>query len=319
MNIEELRENLQYHVDNVDDIGITVYVLLKNDDSFTPKKLDIKAASLPELKVMFIQSLKENIINEDELSVLNLSSSDERLNTIYLYDLEVPEELAVMETILASDDHALFNIAEDDISLVKAFLIEIGDNENQAVLYKTLAPVNIFGRSSFFLKKSEERFEKINDEFLRISGGFQLMRLNDKLFVLDLKTIEKFFGFHDVIVREASIGLDAVEAINILENPETLRELVSDVKYARRFTKVAKSSPVLKLGISNDRIINFCKTYPGLAGRFRFNTNEEKLQLDTQVSKDLFIKLLMDDFLTSELTEYHYSSEAKDSVDVVTE
>jgi hypothetical protein len=41
--------------------------------------------------------------------------------------------------------------------------------------------------------------------------------------------------------------------------------------------------------------------------------------LDTKVSKDLFINLLMDNFLTSELTKFHYASIAKDSVENETE
>jgi len=317
MTAEELKENLSYYSSNIDEIGITVYVLLKNDNNYLPKKLDITASDLPSLQKVFIKSIEENIINKEELNVLNLSSSDERINVIYKYDIEVPEELSAMETILESDNHALFNIETDDIKNVRAFLIEIGNEENQIVLYKTLATVNVFSRSSFFLKKSNERFEKINEEFLRISAGFQLMKVNDHLFVLDLKTIERFFGFHDVIVREATAGLEAIENMQILENPETLRELIEDVKYARRFTKVARSSPVIGSNISNDRIINFCKNHPALINKMRFNSEENKLQLDTNVSKDLFIKLLMDDFLTSELTEFHYTSEAKDSADSI--
>ena len=103
----------------------------------------------------------------------------------------------------------------------------------------------------------------------------------------------------------------------MIANPEVLHELLDDVKYARRFTKVAKASPVLKAGVPNANIISFCKTFPRLAGKIRFNDDEDKIFLDTKVSKDLFIKLLMDDFLTSELTNFHYASLAKDSVDVV--
>ncbi len=319
MTAEELKENLSYYSNNIEEIGISVYVLLKNDDNYIPKKLDITASDLPSLQEVFIKSIEETIIDKDELTVLNLSSSDERINVIYKYDIEVPEELSAMETVLESDNHTLFNIETDDIKNVRAFLIEIGNEENQIVLYKTLASVNVFGRSSFFLKKSNERFEKINEEFLRISGSFQLMKVNDHLFVLDLKTIERFFGFHDVIVREATAGLEAIENMQILENPETLRELIEDVKYARRFTKVARSSPVIGSNISNDRIINFCKNHPALINKMRFNSEEDKLQLDTNVSKDLFIKLLMDDFLTSELTDFHYTSEAKDSADSIEE
>jgi hypothetical protein len=314
MNEQELRDELQVFYDNFDEIGVSIYAILKNTDN-APVKIDIENTALEGLKTLFIDSIKKTITDREELRVLNLSTSDERLDAIYLYDVDMPEELSSINTILASDDLPLMNISDTNISDIKALLIEIGNNIGQIVLYKTLAPVNIYGRSSFFLKKSQTRLEQINDEFLRITPNFQLMRVKDSLFVLDLKAIEKSFGFDEVIKREASLGISAIEATMLVENSDVLRELLDDIKYARRFTKVAKASPVLKAQIPNQDIINFCKTFIKLAGKIRFNQTEDKILLDTKVSKDLFIKVLMDDFLTSELTKFHYESVAKDSLD----
>lgn len=319
MNADELNAALQVFYDNYDEIGISVYAILKDQNCSTPQKIDIEADSLKELKKLFIQSLKECITDKQDLSVLNLSTSDERVDAIYVYDLELPEELLSMESVLTSDDLPLLNLSDSKLSGIKALLIEIGNNIGQMVLYKSMAPVNIFGRASFFLKKSNHRLEKIDDEFLRISTGFQLLRINDKLLVIDLSAIERSFGFHEIITKEAALGIASIETMELVENPDTLHELLDDVKYARRFTKVAKSSPVMRAGVANSSIISFCKTFPNLAGKIRFNDTEDKIVLDTKVSKDLFIKLLMDDFLTSELTHYHYESVAKDSVEVVTE
>ena len=247
--------------------------------------------------------------------MLNLSTSDERADAIYVYDIEQPPELLAMEAVLEVDDFPLLNLADDDLSNIKALLIELGNNVGQIVLYKSMAPVNIFGRASFFLKKSNHRLEQIDDEFLRVSAGFQLMRINGELLVIDLSAIERSFGFHEIITREAAAGIVSIEGMGLIQNPEVLHELLADVKYARRFTKVAKSSPVMEAGISNTSIINFCKTFPKLVGKIRFNNDEDQIVLDTKVSKDLFIKLLMDDFLTSELTNFHYESVAKDSAE----
>lgn len=315
MNADELKLALQPYYDNHEEIGVTVYAILKDPEIPGPKKLDIEADASNGLKELFLQSLRDCITNQDDLSVLNLSTSDERVDAIYVYDIELPEELTAMESVIAADDHPLLDLNDAALSGIKALLIEIGNNIGQIVLYKTMAPINIFGRASFFLKKSQHRLEQIDEEFLRVSAGFQLLRINGELLVIDLGALEKNFGFHDVIKREAALGIKSIEEIALLDNPEVLHELLDDVKYARRFTKIARSSPVLRAGVPNDSIINFCKNFPNLSGRIRFNEAEDKIILDTQVSKDLFIKLLMDDFLTSELTQYHYTSVAKDSVD----
>lgn len=317
MNKEELNNKLEYFSNNIEQIGATVYVVLKNEDS--PKKLDIRGEDLPSIRAMFVSSLHESIVSDDNIQVVPLSTSDERVNVLYEYDIEVPERLQCLQSILESDDQETFDLENDEINEVSALIIELGDEQNQVVLYKTMAQVNIYGRSSFFLKKSVQRFEELKEEFFRISPNFQFLRIDNSLLVIDLKTLEKSFGFHEVIEREALIGVEAVEQIELLENPETLHELIDDVTTARKLTKIAKASPVIRANIDNRSIIAFCKSFPSLKGRIRFNAAGDKIQLDTKVSKNLFIQLLMDDFLTSELTSFHYTSLAKDEADEMPE
>ncbi len=312
MNKEELNTNLNHFIENSSDTGITVYVVIKNQEK--PKKLDIKQQDLPALKKIFLKQLKDEIVADDELSILKLSSSDERKKALYEYDLEIPPELTSLNDVNTNDGHELFNFQNDKINDITALLIEIGNHENQLVLYKTMAQINIYGRTSFFLKKSNQRFEQINEDFFRISSNFQLLQISNSLIVVDLSTIEKFFGFHTVIKKEAEAGIKAVEKIELLKNPDTLKELVDDISFARKLTKISKASPVLEAKVPNSKIIEFCKTFPKLKGKIKFNSDESKIQLDTKISKNLFVKILMDDFLTSELTNYHYNSLAKDSV-----
>lgn len=314
MTADELRVALENFFENKDGMGVCVYALMRGDDP-GPFRLDVEAGAENGLRDLFLQNLKDEVCGKEELSLLSLSSADERINAIYIYDLDIPDELATLEQVTSQDNLPLLDLNANSLSSIKALLIEIGNESEQLVLYKTMAPVNVFGRSSFFLKKHESRLEKLNDEFLRISPGFQMMRVGGKLLVLKLEVLEQSFGFHDVIRREARLGVDSIVSSGILVNPEVLNEIIDDVKYARRLTKVSKASPVLMANISGDVIVQFCKNFPGLAKRIRFNEEENKIILDTKVSKDLFIKVLMDDFLTSELTKFHYASVAKDALE----
>jgi len=309
----ELNDELEFFNDNFDEIGVSIYAMLKNQE--TPVKLDIEGEALVGLKTLFLNNVQKTIIDNEELSILNLSTSDERVDAVYLYDIGIPDELACINDVINTDDLLLMNISDTSLLDVQALLIEIGNNESQMVLYKTMASINIYGRANFFLKKSKTRLTQIDDEFLRVSPNFQLMKVNEKLFVIDLKSLEKNFGFHEVIKKEATLGVAAIEDMLLVENTDVLHELIDDIKYARKFTKVGKSSPVIRASIPNQNIINFCKIFPKLAGKIRFNQDEDKILLDTKVSKDLFLKVLMDDFLTSELTKFHYESAAKDGVD----
>lgn len=316
MNLEDLKKSLRFYYNEYENIGISVYAVLKDSEDNNPVKLDIKKEALNDLKGVFIESLKNKISDKEEISLLNISSSDDRTNAIYIYDLDLPSNLSLIERVTERDDLPLLNLKDRSLRSIRALIIEIGNSEKQMVLYKTMANINIFNRSSFFLIKAKTRLERLEDDFLRISSGFQMLRIDGKLLILDLKSLERNFGFHEVIKREAKISLKKIESINLLENPEVLYELLDDVKYARKFTKIYKSSPVLKLSIDNKSIINFCNIYPAISGKIKFNEDKDKIFLDTKVSKDLFIKILMDDFLTSELTKSYYSSVAKDNVEV---
>lgn len=315
MTVDDLKAALQAYYDDQENIGVSVYALMKDAGNPGPFKLDIESKSAHGLKSLFFQSLRDEISNRDDLSVINLSSADERINAIYVYDLDIPVELTSLERVISQDSLPLLDLDKKNLSSIKALLIEIGNDAGQLVLYKTMAAINIFGRTNFFLRKHESRLERLEDEFLRVSAGFQMMRLNGILMVLNVEVLEHNFGFHEIIKREAGFGVDAIASANILTNPEVLRELVDDVRYARRLTRVAKASPVLRAGVSGESIVQFCKTFPNLAGRIRFNEENNQVVLDTKVSKDLFIKILMDDFLTSELTQFHYASVAKDAVE----
>lgn len=311
VTMENLRTNVQPYFQDGDH-GISVYAVLKSDASI--RKLDISNEALPGLMDVFLGEIERSIVNKEDAKVLNLSSSDERVNAIYKYDLDLPDELNVLNDVLASDDHEVFSFTSDELNQIRAFIVEIGNDESQIVLYKTLASVNVFGRSSFFLKKSDRRFEQLEDEFLRISPSFQMIFVDGELYVMDLTTLEKFFGFHDVIKKEALASVEKIEELSILENPDVLGELVEDVSFARKLTKVAKASPVISSGVSTDRIIEFCRNHPELK-KIRINGDGTKMFLDTKVSKNLFVKLLMDDYLNSELTEYEYVSVAKDALE----
>lgn len=166
------------------------------------------------------------------------------------------------------------------------------------------------------LWKSNQRFEKFEDQLLRINSKFQVLRVNGEIIILDLPAIERTFGFHDVIRNEASMSLNAIRNLQLVSNIESLEELIGDVRFARKLTKVAKSSPVIKNQIPNASIIEFSKSHPLTKKRMKYNEDGTQFTLDTRVSKDLLIKILNDDLLTSELTKLYYDSLAKDSIEI---
>lgn len=313
MNITELKEHLRHFFR--EEIGIMVFFILKEGNETTTKLADIdNEHALPELKELFLNSITNRIIQQDNLNVMNISEADDRRNVIYEYDLdEIPSELSVVSEILENQRQPLFNFNQDDLRNIKGYIILLGDTENKLLLYKRHYAISLIKRDAFLFHKAEERFVRFDKDLIRIDDNFQFFSLNGTLFIKDLDKLEKFFGFHEVIKHKATSSVDDIEASGIIENPEVLKESIDNITFARKLTKIADNSPVLGK-IPVPIIIEFSKNFPSLSGKFKYTEDGNKIRLDTKVSQNLFVKLLNDNFLKSELTNMYYDSLAKDMI-----
>lgn len=254
----------------------------------------------------------------DELSLLNVSGADDRANAIYRYDLpEVPVQIQHLATILQRDNFDVFSFEADDLAHLEGILVILGHGQQQLALYKHQYPVALLKRDSSFSLvrfRNQNRLVKLEDDILRINSKFEFMRIGDEYFIVDIKTLERFFGFHDAVRNVAVQGIANIDRAQLLVDTEALTARLNDISFSRKLIRSAKASPVLGV-IPNDQVIAFVETHPALRGRFRLSDDGSKLKLDTKVSQDLFLKLLNDDFLQSELTKRYYASLAKDNLD----
>ena len=312
MNKQELNEALAFINAPEGELQIIIYANISGANE--PRRLDIKEEDLTELRKLFVASIESSIISKEDHTVLPLSSADERGNCFYQYDLEVPEGLKRLETIIGNDNLSNFSLSDNQFSNIESLIIVLADTKNEISLFKKLSTVEVIGRGGFMLWKSNQRFERFKDQLLRISSSFQALRVGGEIIIIDLDAVEKEFGFHEVIIKEATKSLSVIEEKELVDNIDTLKELVSDVRFARKLTKVARNSPVIRLGIPNESIIAFAKNHPLTKKKMKYNDSQTKFHLDTKVSKNLLIKILNDDLLTSELTKLYYDSLAKDDI-----
>lgn len=293
-------------------MGIEVYAILKENDDV--RRLDIQDKYSNDLRDYFVDSIQK--VADDEREILVLSNYDDRRSVAYLYDLaEKPSELELLSKIHYQDkaEQKLFDLASG-FQNIKALIMKIGNDDFTTTLYKILAPINIFSPAQFLFIKSGTQLKRIDEEFLRFSNGFQIIQIQDEIYIIDLKILENF-QFFDILKQEAEKGIKAIENMNIIDNIEVFEELLEDVSFARKLTNVSRNSPVIQAKISNHQIIDFCSNYPLTKGKIKFNGKNDKIILDTKKSRELFLKILMDNLLTSELTKHCYESIAKNTID----
>lgn len=316
MDIDALRARISEIITN-EACGAEFYFLLEADGQISIKRADVDEGAQTELTQNFIDSISSTILLNDELSLVDISSADDRAHAIYRYDLpEIPTQLTNLGEVLQRDNFDVFDFESDDLKHLQGILILLGHGQQQLALYKHQYPVALLKRDSSFSLvriRNQNRLVKLDDDILRINSKFEFMRVGDHYYIVDIKTLERFFGFHDAIRNVATQGIANITQSGLVSNTESLTARLDDISFSRKLVRAARASPVLGV-IPNAQVITFVNTHPALRGKFKLSEDGTKIKLDTKISQNLFLKLLSDDFLQSELTKRYYESLAKDNL-----
>lgn len=320
MRIEEVKESIGSVLN--DSYSMQLYFVLKREDQFVLRLADLEDDSAaPEVQALFTGNIRNKILENEDLQLCQLSTDDERANAIYHYDYETyPDELGVFKNFnikSATASIPKFDFTQDDLGTLFGYIIYVGSMQNGIVLFKKHFPISLIKRDSFLLGavKDKRRFEKVSGEdIIRINGSAHLLKVNDEIYVMDVKILERNMGFTKLIQKAAEQTLTAIEELSILEDIEVLKDSASETSFARKLSKVKRTSPIFKLGISKETIIEFTKTTAELAGKFKYSEDGLTIRLDTKKSKEAFLKLMNDAFLRSELTKQYYEASAKDQL-----
>lgn len=313
MTIQELKDVTRLCIESDGNINVETFVLLKNHEI---RKANFLQALQPEVVSMFTDVINKQLL-EAEYSLLNASSADERKGAIYYYDLELPERLLVFYQVQNGENvFPYFSFANDGVNNIDAFLFVLGSAEQQIVLYKRLASVNIYQqRTGLFVREEDNQFAKLDSDVIKIIPQIDAFMINEEIYFMNLLLLENAFNIHDVLKESARQQIALLREYSLVENIEDLEIELENISFARKFSKLVINSPVLGK-VSNQTIIEFTNAHPSLRNKFKYSADGSKLQLVTKLSKKLFVKLLNDDYLTSNLTNQYYDSVAKDKVNV---
>ncbi len=313
MELQDLRDKLA--VINNEEIGITVHLVKKNDDSTESiLNADISEDLAEELRIIFQEVINNRIINNDELTLRNISSTHETINSIFLYDLEeLPDRLSIINQFQVFNDYPNFSFSDNDLESIKAIIITIGDENNYFSIYKHVYPVTIVRQNRMlgFIPRGN-RFEKLNSNILQINNSIDFLFTSNALIVNNLKTLSSVYGYNEIVINQAREKITLISELDLIENIEELTMFIENIKYAKRILRIHPNSPVLRLARTS--IINFIINHPKLSRKIRLNDNRDKILLDTDVSKVLVIGILNDDYLKSNLTNLDYESENKSEI-----
>lgn len=314
MNLQSLREQLSIISEESPNIGIVINIIKKEDYSIFNANISGELAE--EIKQTFINSIREKILDNEELDFRNISSAYETSNSVFFYDIEeFPEKLNVLRNFNPFENYPSFSFSSDNnMSSIQAMIITFGNEDNYFSIYKHIYPITILKENTMmrFIRIGNE-FEKLNSDILQINTSIDFLFINNEsLIVNNLATLTKAYGYNEIIKNQARQKIELIESLDLIDNIDELAEFVKNTKYAKKFLKINSESPVFKLEKSD--MIKFIRDHPKLSRQIRFNETEDKIKLDTKTSKEKVIGVLNDDILKSNLTNVDYESESKSTM-----
>ena len=314
MNLQSLREQLSIISEESPNIGIVINII-KNED-YSIFNANISGELAEEIKQTFINSIREKILDNEELDFRNISSAYETSNSVFFYDIEeFPEKLNVLRNFNPFENYPSFSFSSDNnMSSIQAMIITFGNEDNYFSIYKHIYPITILKENTMmrFIRIGNE-FEKLNSDILQINTSIDFLFINNEsLIVNNLATLTKAYGYNEIIKNQARQKIELIESLDLIDNIDELAEFVKNTKYAKKFLKINSESPVFKLEKSD--MIKFIRDHPKLSRQIRFNETEDKIKLDTKTSKEKVIGVLNDDILKSNLTNVDYESESKSTM-----
>lgn len=303
-----------------------LFFVLKNNGSFEIKSADIENGDTQSaLNKMFNDMVSNDIISNSNLELCSLTKDAEKEDGVYLYDhqetLFALDFLVNFETQSENDAggdvrYDPFNFKTDNISNLFGFIVQLGSQENNFLVFQKFYSMLRIKREALLLggiHKSQTRLQKVGvSDIIRLSGKINLIYLDEEIYVFDIKLLQKEFGYSKILEKDVKHLLSRVEALNILEDMEPFTELTADEVFLRKLARVSRESAIFEKNITRETMMDFLKENNVLSSRFKYTQDNKQIRLDTLKSKKDFLKLLQDDFLTSKLTNVSYEANSKD-------
>lgn len=320
MTTQEFKDRLQGLVALGDDFGALVFFAIRNEDGIVLKKANIINDVLTEIASGYRESIQAELnrfLQDDHMSVLNLSDRDERENVIYRYDIPdvEPSYFAQMREPVAEDapeyiNDRLFQFNQESFGDIDYFVVMLGTEENHVVVYRDNFNVNLLkqARGRYYLNKSGTQITNLKEDILRMDSQIDCMLLDDDFFIVNLKNLNTSKEFATIIKDRANQSVDLIADLEYIDNVDGLRERLDELSFARRLMKAMDGSPVI--GLPTPTVLDFVSNNPKLNNVLKVEGG--KIKLDTKKAQSAFVSLLNDDFLYSKLTNNDYESSSKD-------
>lgn len=195
--------------------------------------------------------------------------------------------------------------SKDDIP--DGFALKLGYDDNLVWIYQNIyANAVIRKNNKVTITCESELFETLNNNIISFEKRIDAVVLKDSILLQNIKIIEKKFNYKELIRNVAGEVINCIQGLGIVDDLEKIRECAGedDISFSKKIMR-AKGSPVLKLSKAQliDKVKNSKKLYKLI--------RDDEFQINTKEKANLFVRMLNDQILVSELTGESYDATVK--------
>lgn len=270
--------------------------------------------SLPsEILELFYPKIKKKIIDKDFDPMEYDPSITPDRNVIWTLNSE-PVFLynTITSKINGEENIPIYKHAELSYSDIWAYWIKVYKGDDSFFIIKKVVPSKVIktGGALAMIYK-DDIFRSFEDDILTIDGAFDAISINGQLVFENKPNFEKALLYDEVKRVVAKTALDEIEETNLVEDFDRVKDFLKDDFHSINKLNKIKEKPYFK-----KLTFNKCKQIINDYGvDIEMDNANSKFKISNKQQAKLFIKVLNDDFLMSEMTELKYAANSKEGVD----
>lgn len=289
--------------------GIEIYVFLKaivnEEEKYEIRKLNAQDVFRDAIQKRIENKLNEKYCNEN-VNYVSMEDYDEKKETYCVINKSEYDGLNIICEIKKIEDFYKGN--EGDI---QGFIFRYGIESNYIILYQHFYPVNLLKKDKTIMGSLEiiagqPQFKLIENNIIKITDSIDIIIFNQYIISNNFKILENKFGFQKYIENISNNVENEIKNIDLIEETDKINNYLDDYKTKKKLAKT-KGSKVLKM----DKEIIIKKISEDDYYRQNIKIENGKIKIESKKDFSIFLKLLNDDILKSNITSTTYDTSSK--------
>ena len=225
--------------------------------------------------------------------------------------------MKVLSEVIGNSVIADYNMNEDKIDGLENLIIVISNGADKCFsIFKHLSNVEKIAtsRRAVIGIIGDSVLKSAKQTLLRIGSSFQVIYTSGNYILTNESFAESCFKLHDVLKRQATRLIEKLEAKKIVSDIKKITKYKESASFCRKLVKVLKDSRVLDVNFEKSKIFTFLDGEPEIATKIKIieKKGEKFIEVNSKAAADVFLEILNDEYVKSEMTGFKYIAPDKD-------